>query len=202
MEPNIRVDKIFLILGFRNFLYQVLFEFAAISLFFLEELGFVQNTLLLLQSSCNVGARLPCSHLQITDNYEMQLTKAEKQELEDIVKKLLESNWCLSTPHQLSRDQLVMLTDKVKVILMNQPMLLELSAPINICGRKCISSDLPCRGCSWTVFRPPTNICEGRSATRKQVSLFRVCLYVNRNSQGLRRPRIKQHRDTLSSVCI
>lgn len=71
----------------------------------------------------------------------MQLTKAEKQELEDIVEKLLESSWCLTTQDQLSRDQLVMLTDKVKVVLMNQPMLLELSAPINICGRKCVSSD-------------------------------------------------------------
>lgn len=75
----------------------------------------------------------------------MQLTKVEKQELEDIIEKLLESNWSLSTPYQLSRDQLVMLTDKVKVVFMSQPMLLELSAPINICGRKCISGDLPCR---------------------------------------------------------
>ena len=63
------------------------------------------------------------------------IKKKEENEIESIISKLLEGRFLEpNTEISLEEDQVIMLIDKVKPIFMEQPMLLELEAPINICG--------------------------------------------------------------------
>ena len=65
----------------------------------------------------------------------MSITKKEKYEIDSIISKLLEGRFLEpNTDISLKEEQVVMLIDKVKPIFMEQPMLLELETPINICG--------------------------------------------------------------------
>lgn len=65
----------------------------------------------------------------------LSITKKEGNEIESIISKLLEGRFLEpNTEISLEEEQVVMLIDKVKPIFMEQPMLLELAAPINICG--------------------------------------------------------------------
>lgn len=98
--------------------------------------------------------------------------------LDDLIERLLEGRKCRGKRIQINESEIRQLCITAKDVFMGQPNLLELGAPINVCGKnfhfpfmylytynlqdcemsKSIIIFLMCRRYTWTVFRPASAI--------------------------------------------